>query len=158
MFVLGGDVAPHGRDLGKADGEHAVAGLPCEIVQIPRLGFDPEGGAAFEFLDDFGRGGGAGERGEEMDVIFDAADDDRWTIEPGQDAAEVTVEFVAEGFVTEEGAAVFGGEDGVDEDFGEGLGHGRRMRGGAFRFNPFGVGNLLGSDLGPRRTGQPQAE
>jgi ABC-type branched-subunit amino acid transport system ATPase component len=58
-----------------------------------------------------------------MNVVGDAADDDGMAVVLIEDAAEKAVQFRAEVVVDEEGAAVFGGEDGVDEDFGEGLGH-----------------------------------
>jgi hypothetical protein len=46
----------------------------------------------------------------------------------GQDAVEVTVQFVAQRFVAEERPPVFGGEDRVHQNFGEGLRHDGIMR------------------------------
>jgi hypothetical protein len=58
-----------------------------------------------------------------MNMVFHTADDDRLAILVRQDAAEVTVQFIAQWFVTEQWAAVFGLEDGVNQNLGERLGH-----------------------------------
>ena len=69
-------------------------------------------------------------------MIFHAAHDDGLAFEIGQDAAEVTIQFVAQRFVAEEGPAVFGGEDRVHENFGEGLRHDKMMANIQTGFNP----------------------
>ena len=60
-------------------------------------------------------GGGGGRtvisRGEQMDVVFHAADKEGRVIELSGDATEIRMERVARGFAAEERAAVFGGED-----------------------------------------------
>ena len=63
-------------------------------------------------------------------MIFHTADAERLAIVIRQDAAEVTVQFFAQRFIAEKRAAVFGGENGVNHNLGEGLRHGRRMREG----------------------------
>ena len=50
-------------------------------------------------------------RGEQMGVVFHAADEDGRAIELFGDAAEMRVQRVACGFIAQERAAVFGGED-----------------------------------------------
>ena len=60
-------------------------------------------------------------------MIFHAAHDDRLAFEIGEDAAKVTVQFITQGFVAEQGPPVFGGKDRVHEDFGERLRHGGMM-------------------------------
>ena len=57
-------------------------------------------------------------------MILHAADDEGLAIEMREDAAEVAVEFLAERFVAEERAAIFGREDHVQEDLCERLRHG----------------------------------
>lgn len=59
-----------------------------------------------------------------MDVVFHAANDDRLAIEGSGDATQVVMKFVTKWEVVQVGSAVFGGEDDVDENFGEGLGYG----------------------------------
>jgi hypothetical protein len=49
-----------------------------------------------------------------MNVIIHAADDEGLAIVMREDAAEVTVQFIAQGFVAEKRAAVFGRENGVN--------------------------------------------
>ena len=56
-------------------------------------------------------------------MIFHSAQDDGLALEMGQDAAEVSVQFVAQRFVAEKRSAVFGREDRVHEYFGKGLRH-----------------------------------
>ena len=86
-------------------------------------------------------------------MIRDAADDDGRAIQFFGDAAEEGVGFGPERAVEQPGFTVFGGEDAVQIDGGERLGHGggisreisaqgRRGR------NPFGVGELLWVDPG----------
>ena len=74
-------------------------------------------------FDEFGDGDGAGETDGEMDVIVEAADEETFAVEVACDRGEVGVEVWADGGF-EEGRAVFGGEDDVDEDQREGLWHG----------------------------------
>ena len=52
-------------------------------------------------------------------MILYSTDDDRLAFELGQDAAEVTVQFIPERFVTEERSPIFRREDRVHQDFGE---------------------------------------
>lgn len=61
-------------------------------------------------------------------MVFHAADDDWLAFEIGEDAADVSVQFVAQRFVPEKRPPVFGGKDRVHENFGEGLRHDEMMR------------------------------
>ena len=58
-----------------------------------------------------------------MNVILDTPNNERLAIVFGEDAAEVAMQFVPQGFVAEKRTAIFGREDGVNQNFGEGLGH-----------------------------------
>ena len=75
------------------------------MTSSPRLR-DP-----FQFLYPFGLRDGESKTREQMDVVFDAADEDGRAIELFGDAAEIRVQCVARGFVVQERSAVFGGED-----------------------------------------------
>jgi hypothetical protein len=82
---------------------------------------------------DGGRGGRTDiSRGEQMDVVFHAADEEGRAIELFGDAAEMRVERVARGLVAQERPAVLGGEDEMNVNGGKRLWHGGRMvnRGG----------------------------
>ena len=50
---------------------------------------------------------------KQMHMILHAADDERLAVEVPEDAAEIAVEFVAEGFVPEEWPPFLGREDRV---------------------------------------------
>ena len=54
-------------------------------------------------------------------MVFHAADEEGRAIELFGDAAEIRVECVARGFVAQERAAVFGGEDEMNVNGGKGL-------------------------------------
>ena len=101
-----------------ADGEDAVAVLPGEVGDGRVCRFEPDGGTSLRLFHDVRCGASAGKRGEDMNVVGDAADDERLAIEPGEDAAEIGVEFVAKLTVVEIRATVLRGEYCVDENFG----------------------------------------
>ena len=61
-------------------------------------------------------------------MVFHAANNNGLAIQFGENAAEVMVQFIAKRFVAQEGPPVFGGENGVNQDFREGLSHRGRMR------------------------------
>ena len=54
-----------------------------------------------------------------MNVIFHAADDQWLAIKICKNAAEVAMQFFAQGFVSQKWAAIFRRENGVHNDFGE---------------------------------------
>ena len=56
-----------------------------------------------------------------MHMVFHAADEEGRAIELFGDAAEIRMERVARGFVAQERAAVFGGEDEMNVNGGKGL-------------------------------------
>ena len=62
-----------------------------------------------------------------MNVVFHATDNDGLAFEIGQNAPEITVQFIAQWFVAEERPPVFGGKDRVHQDLGERLRHGKMM-------------------------------
>ena len=154
MFFLAVDVFLNGFEHGWTDGEDAKAGLPCEPSHPEGIFvFEPEAGDSFQFLDPIGLGYGAAESGEDMHVVCDAADDDRRAIEFIGDIAEEGVGFVPERAVEQPGFTVLGGEDAVQIDGGERLGHGggvsREMSAQGRRgCKPVGIGELLGGDPG----------
>lgn len=58
-----------------------------------------------------------------MDVVFDASHANDRTFETIADLAEMGMESAANVDILKHGKAMFGGEDEVDTDSGEGLGH-----------------------------------
>ena len=154
MFFLPVDVCLNGFQRGWTDGEYAEAGLPCEPCHFVGIFLlEPEAGDSFQFLDPIGLGNGAPELGEDMDMIRDAADDDGRAIQFFGDISQERVGFGPERAVEQPGFTVFCGEDGVQIDGGERLGHGggvsREMSAQGRRGrNPFGVGDLLWVDPG----------
>ena len=101
MFFLPGDVISHVFDLREADGENAIAVLPCEIREVGRFGFQPQRRTAFDLLDHVRRVAGARQRAEQMNVVFHTANDDGLAFEIREDAAEIAMQFVAQWFVAD---------------------------------------------------------
>ena len=62
-----------------------------------------------------------------MNVILDAANDQRLAIVVGENAAKVTVQFLPQRFIAQIRAPILGRENGMNEDFCQGLRHDRRM-------------------------------
>jgi len=63
-----------------------------------------------------------------MHMVGDPANDDRLAIQSGENAAEVTVEFIAQVATTQEWSSIFGREHRMHEDLGERLRHDCTMR------------------------------
>lgn len=124
LFLIG-DVDADGLGMAGADGEGAVAVLPVEVGQVGNLGFDPWSGFAFQLFDQMSDRDRAAEPAEDVDVVGDAADAEDGAIELVAFAAEDLVGFFADDRIVKPGMAVLRGEDDVDVDLGEGLGHGR---------------------------------
>ena len=135
VFLLAVDVVDDVVAFGLAHGKDAVAGLPMEVAQGRVFGFEPFGRAYFELLDEVGDRGGARELAQDVDVIFDAVDGETRTIERFEDGDGIGVELVADRWVVQKGMAMFRGEDDVNQDVCEGLGHGgvSRRRYGRWR-------------------------
>src|SRR5213592_149641 len=79
------------------------------------------------FLHPFGLRDGAPETREQMHMIHHAANENGRAIELFGDAAEVRVQRVTRGFVAQERTAVFGGENQMNVNGGQGLWHERKM-------------------------------
>lgn len=60
-----------------------------------------------------------------MYMVLDTANNDGLAIEVVQNAAEVEVQFFAEILIAEKWSAFLGGKNGVNQNFGERLWHGR---------------------------------
>jgi hypothetical protein len=123
VFALIGDVFPHGFDVGFGNGEYAVSGLPCEGPKFRSLVLDPFGRGFFDVLHGLTDRHGAGEFEKEVDVIFDRIDEDGVAIEVLEDGGHVGMQRAADG-IRDEGFAVFGAENQMHVEAGEGLRHG----------------------------------
>jgi hypothetical protein len=123
MLLLIGDVLLHLFEIRLADTEIRVATLPFEAGVIATAFVQPEVRDAFQFLHPFGLRDGAAEAREQMDMVFHPTDEDGRAIELFENPAEIRVEAVASGFVAQEGATVFGGEDEMNVNGGKRLWH-----------------------------------
>jgi hypothetical protein len=123
MVGLVGEVGLYWLDVRVADCEGAVAGLPFEIVDAD-LVVDPARGVRLDDADSVGNRKGARQRHEQVNVIRNAAGGDQGAVVIAGDAADVFEEAGLE-FGVDVGVAMFGAEDEVAVEGGEGLGHGR---------------------------------
>jgi len=99
------------------------------------LAFEPFGGRFFEFFDRLGDSDGAGKAMEDVNMILDRVDEDEGAIEGFTDLTEVGMEGGADG-VGEERMSIFGREDQMNVNVGEGLGHWRGIPSRISRFKP----------------------
>ena len=124
MFLLARDVLFHLLKVLLAHREIRVSPLPFKICVVTALRLEPAVGHPFQFLHPFRLGDGAPKTAEQMNVVFNPADDERWTFERLGNATHVGVQGIAHRFVAKERAAFLRREDEVDVNGGEGLRHG----------------------------------
>jgi len=146
MFLLSGDVLPYGFHLQKTNGKNSIAALPREIMQIGAFGFQPERGTAFDLLHQVRRRAGAGQRRENVNMIFHPGNDKWLAVVLRQDAANILMQFSPENLVAQIRPAVFGRENGVHQNLGERLGHDAMMLQADGGYNPFRVGKHMLAD------------
>ena len=90
-------------------------------------------------------------RGKQMHMVFHAAHEEGRAIELFGDAAEIRVQSVARGFVAQERPSVFGGENQMNVNGGQGLWHVWRMvNRSAARQRESATGSLSEAGLGIR--------
>ena len=88
-----------------------MSAAPFEVGVITTAFLQPEVRDAFQFLHPFGLRDGAPETREQMDMVFHTADEDGRAIELFGNTAEIRVEGIASGFVPQDWATIFGGEN-----------------------------------------------
>jgi hypothetical protein len=118
-LLLPGDIAPHRLNLGLADAEHRVAGLPGEgsiAAAYPgrRAGLDDSYGVG---RSDIGR-----QRKQQMDMVGDAVNQESFSTEVADNASHIGKQFVSP-VLLEGRPALLGREDDMQEDLRESLSH-----------------------------------
>ncbi len=111
MLFLIGDVICGLVQGGRADRKRAVSALPGEFGRIGIALFDPDTGNAFEFLHPIGLRDGAGHSTEQMNMIFDAANDERGTFQGFRSATQIRMHFLAKVRIAQKWLAVLGRKD-----------------------------------------------
>src|SRR5208282_1811020 len=106
VLLLSGDISPHRFDLRESNGENPVTILPGKVAKARASGLDPQRGSAFDLLDHLCRRAGARQGAQEMNMVFDTANNNRLALEMGQYPAEVPVEFFAQGSVAQKWTTV----------------------------------------------------
>ena len=112
------EILPHSFDLGVTDREGRVALLPLEPRGSAGQLVDPFRGPRLDVADRIRQSDRGWDRGQQMDVIFNATDFDQVPIQAANRAAEVLVEPVSK-LAMNGGLAIFGAEDDMVGEFGE---------------------------------------
>ena len=119
MDFLLGDVRKNRFPGRLADRKSTVAALPAESVIA--LAFYDSGRAGFEILDQFGEGDLSGEPAKNMDMIFHTADLKQVALQAPQ--GQIGMHLRSEFGGLQEGHSIFGGENDVQQNKSERLGH-----------------------------------
>src|SRR5262249_50472545 len=126
MFFLPSDVSANRLTCGRANGERGVPLLPCEI----RLADDvvnPNRSGLFQLAHEIRQAMRSLQANQEMNVVADAADALRKSIEAGHNTAKVFVKSSAPHNIDRR-SAVFGGENEVIMQAQKGGSHWRKLR------------------------------
>ena len=108
------DVCDHGVDLGLADAEGSVTGLPLEMRVGGEVIADPGVGSSFLFLHPVSQRDRVAQTSQNMNVIFDAPDTNDRAVEAIGDLPKIGVELIPVIEVLKDRKAMFCGEDEVD--------------------------------------------
>jgi len=123
-----GNVAFDLVDLREPDGEHSIAALPGEIPERFILLLDPERRSTLQLLYHLGRLARTGQASQQVHMVGDSTYNQGLATQMIKNAAKIAVELSPELILSEEWPSLFRREDGVDEDFGQGLRHRTSMR------------------------------
>jgi hypothetical protein len=123
MFGLVGEIGANDVEIRIRNGKCGITSLPGEIRGARKSIVNPRRGEGFDVADNVRDGVVTVEGGEDMDVIGDSAGGAESAFAVREDAADVFIEAGLE-FGRDEGEAIFGGEDEVEIESAEGLGHG----------------------------------
>ena len=112
-----------------AHGERAVSFLPMKLKQLRKLALYPSARIALQIANESGEFARPIQPEQHMNVIFHAASTERGAILLAGNASQVGVSSPTDIGIRKEWASMFGGEDEVNVDLNEGLGHENGMRG-----------------------------
>jgi hypothetical protein len=125
MFLLVLHIDNKRIEMIRADRKGSITVLPVEAREFGRLLLESLRRFSLQLANELGDRDGLTQSTQDVDMIFDAADPDRWGIEVAACSDQVSVSPLAQLAVLEERISVFGREDDVDVELGEGLRHGR---------------------------------
>ncbi len=153
------NVRLHLINLREADREHSIAALPAEIPQRFILLLDPERRTALELFDHLGWLTSTCQTGQKVNMVGYPTDNDGLAAQMIKNAAKIAVHLFAKLLVAQEWPSLLCREDRVNEDFGQRLCHGGRMRWFNVLMQPIS-GLMFANDVLPRvaRHAQPWAE
>ena len=133
VFRLVCDVAAHGLHIRCAHGKSPVSCLPGKFCNLRKTLLNPKVGTSLEFFHQIGLGNAATQLDQNVGMIGNTTDQNGRAIEFFGDSSEKGVNLPANIFVGQKRKALFGGEDDVQKDAGQRLGH------GGTGYNPDGV-------------------
>jgi hypothetical protein len=118
------DVSLYGRHIRLTDGEGTIAGLPEKGGELLPLPLDPFGGSFLDLFHDFLQGMVFRKTKENVDMVSDRVYLDSRAMALAQNASKVGMQVRANGN-GQDGLAVLGAENQVEDVFDEGLRHAR---------------------------------
>ena len=122
------DVGAHGLQIRCAHGKSPVPRLPCKFFDMRETLLNPKVGTSLEFLYQIGLGNAATQLDQNVDMIGSSADQDGWTIQLFGDSSEESVNLPTNAVVRQKRKSVFCGEDDMQKDAGQRLGHGNGIQ------------------------------
>jgi hypothetical protein len=124
MRLLFFNVLANPIQAGGAHRKSTITGLPGKFDNLRKSFPDPQIGAAFEFLDDFGLRNAASQSKQEMNMIGNSADTKWRAIQFFGNPSEKSMNLPADIAVRKERESLFGGKNHVQINAGQGLWHG----------------------------------
>jgi hypothetical protein len=121
MLYLFRNVFVHDVTLRLAHRKGAVSRLPLKPLSNLYSSFGPDRRSAFELHDPIRQRNGPRLTCQQMNMIFHTADSDRRAVEFPSDSCQIAMHLVTQRWIGQERAALFGREDEVDQNVGEGL-------------------------------------
>jgi len=149
MFRLVSDVGAHGFNIRCAHGKSPVSRLPGKFCNMRKTLLDPKVGTSLEFFHQIGLRNAATQLDQNVDMIGNSTDQNGRAIQLFCDSSEKCVDLPANILVGQKRKSLTGGEDNVQKDAGQGLGHGNGIKP---RWGLIAIGTI------PRVASQPWAE
>jgi len=128
VFRLVCDVGAHGLHIRCAHGKCPVSRLPGKFCNMRKTLLDPKVGPSLEFFHQIGLRNAATQVDQNVDMVGNSTDQNGRAIEIFGDSSEKSVNLPANIFVGQKRESRFGGEDDVQKDAGQRLGHGNGIQ------------------------------
>ena len=128
VFPLVCDIGAHRLQIRRAHRKSPVSRLPSKFCNLRETLLDPQVGTSLEFFHQIGLRNPATQLDQNVDMIGNPADQNGRAIEFFGDSSEKCMNLPANFLVGQKRESPFGGEDDVQNDAGQRLGHGNGLQ------------------------------